>query len=146
MEERKYYHYVFSTYNRKFLLNERGVKDDLKKWFHDIAEEKQFEIIALAILADHVHILIEQKANDSSSYVMKCIKGASSHMFFKNYPNTDRYLFRKLWGSSYNCKDVDPSETKEVIYYIKNQTDKRGVDKRFIGKVNKEPRRLASGS
>jgi putative transposase len=137
---------VFSTYNGKFILDDRGVKNDLEEWFRDIAEEKQFEIIALAILADHIHALIEQKANDSSSYIMKCIKGASSHLFFKKYPNTDRHIFRKLWGGSYYSKEIDPGETKEVIYYIKNQTDKSGVDKRFTGKVNKEPRRSASGS
>lgn len=146
MEERKYYHYVFSTYNNKFVLSDRDVKDNLEKWFHCIAKEKQFEIISLAILSDHVHLLIEQKTNDSPSYIMKCVKGASSHGFFKDFPQTNRYVYRKLWGRSYFYEEINPSEMKEVIYYIKNQTDKSGVDKRFIRKVKKEPRRLASGS
>ena len=146
MEERKYCHYTFSTYNRKFVLNDRDIKCNLEKWFRDIAKDKQFEIISLAILSDHVHIPIEQKANDSPPYIMKCVKGASSHMFFKNYPNTNRCLYRKLWGRSYYFQEVDPSELKNVVYYIKNQTAASGADKRFIGKVKKEPRRLASGS
>ena len=43
MEDRKYYHYVFTTYKRQFMLNEE-IKKHLRVWFHDIAKEKKFEI------------------------------------------------------------------------------------------------------
>ena len=146
MEERRYYHYTFTTYNRKHILGDKEVNNNIHKWFHEIAKEKQFDIISLNILADHVHILIEQKLNDSPSYIMKCIKGASSHKLFKYYTNTNRYLYRKLWSRSYHCREITPNEIKEVINYIKNQTSSLGADKRYIAGVKKEPRRSASGS
>ena len=145
MEDRKYYHYVFTTYKRQFILNE-DIKEHLRAWFYDIAKEKKFEIVAMSILGDHIHLLVEQKINDTPEYIMKCIKGASSHRLFKFYPNTNRFAYRKLWGSSYNCREIPESELKTVVNYVGNQTDKMGVDKRFIAGYKVEPRRLASGS
>ncbi|MFH1709676.1 MAG: IS200/IS605 family transposase [bacterium] len=144
MEDRKYYHYVFTTYKRQFILNE-DIKKYLQAWFHDIAKEKMFKIVAMSILGDHVHLLVEQKINDAPEYIMKCIKGASSHRLFKFYPNTDRFVYRKLWGSSYNCREIPEPELKTIVNYIGNQTDKMGVDKRFKAGYKVEPRRSASG-
>ena len=145
MEDRKYYHYVFTTYKRQFILNEE-IRKPIQKWFYDIAKEKKFEIIALSVLGDHVHLLIEQKVNDNPEYIMKCIKGASSHRLFELFSNTNRFVYRKLWGRSYDCKEISKSKLNVIVNYIGNQIDKMGVDKRFKAGCKTEPRRLASGS
>ena len=138
MEERKYYHYIFAIYNRKFVLSNEDIKNNLTKLFYKTAQEKQFEIITLSILADHVHMLIEQKYNDSPSYIMKCVKGASSYGLFHHvYPNTNRFIYRKLWGRSYHCREVPVEELKGIEKYINNQIDRSGIDKRFSAVVKR---------
>ncbi|MFC1767801.1 IS200/IS605 family transposase [Candidatus Margulisiibacteriota bacterium] len=130
MEAREYYHYVFATYKRRMSLD-REIKEKLHEWFHDIASAKHFNIIAMNILDAHVHMLVEQKTNDSSAYIMRSIKGGSSYRLFLNYPNIDRVVYRKLWARSYCCRKINETGLRNLIEYIHNQTDSLGIDKRF---------------
>lgn len=103
MEERKYYHYTFTTYKRQFILN------------------------------------------DNPEYIMKCIKGTSSHRLFEFFSNTNRFVYRKLWGRSYNCREISKSGLNTIVNYIGKQMDKMGVDKRFKAGYKTKSRHLASG-
>jgi REP element-mobilizing transposase RayT len=141
MASNVYVHYIFSTYKRRQVLIDPVVISQLCEWFIMIAKEKKFIIIAVSILNDHVHLLIEHRADDTSKYVMKCIKGISSREFFKSYPKSPRFIFKKLWSKSYKACSVTPDKLNRVIGYINNQKTKDGIDKRFFI----EPTRLASG-
>ncbi|MFC1559659.1 IS200/IS605 family transposase [Candidatus Margulisiibacteriota bacterium] len=145
MKERKYYHYMFVTYKKRYIF-ESAVRKYLREKFYDVAKSKKIDIISLAVLGDHVHVLIEQKYNDSPAYIMKCMKGYTSYKLFREYPNMDRAVYRKLWARSYCCREVSASDLKIIQDYIKNQINVPGVDKRFIDENKMEPRRSASGS
>ena len=134
MKERKYYHYVFVTYKNRYII-EGDIKEYLKRIFGEIAKRKNIKIISLAILSDHVHMLIEQKQNDLPAYIMKCFKGYSSYKLFHEPPNIDRLIYRKLWARSYYRREVSASELRIVDDYIKHQINKLGEDKRFINKT-----------
>ena len=97
--------------------------------FQEIAREKGFRILACDILADHVHVLIEQEVV-SYSTIMKYLKGISARRFFSVYPS-NRFVDRKLWGRSYYYQKVDEEELGRVINYIKSQKTEEGLDKRY---------------
>ncbi len=125
------YHYVFSTYMRKQILEDQEAVNLLKNAFFEIAKEKQFKILACEILTDHVHILIEQDYSVSASCVMKFLKGISSKKFFSTF-KVNRLEFKKLWGRSFYAKKIKPSEVQNIVNYINNQRILGRIDKRYV--------------
>jgi len=126
-----FYHYTFGTYKGKQLLEDKELRAFLKTLFNEIAKEKGFEIIECEILTDHVHMLIEQGYQITTSVVMKFIKGISSRRLFQKYP-TNRFEIRKLWGRSFNARKISNEQKEQVVQYIKSQRNKNGIDKRFV--------------
>jgi len=112
------------------LLEGKEIRNFLLKTFNEIANGKGFKVIECEILADHVHMLIEQPYTISTSSVMKFIKGASARYLFKQYP-TNRYDIRKLWARSYNYRKITEKQKETVINYIKGQRDENDIDKRY---------------
>jgi REP element-mobilizing transposase RayT len=134
-------HYVFSTYRRKKSLDD-WIAAELAVIFDEICKEKGFGLIAQNILVDHVHLLIKKKSTDCNEYIMKMIKGISSHHFFEKYPS-NRYAYRKLWSRGYRAREIkEETQLEEAIDYIEKQKIK-GLDKRI--RLNWKPRRLVSG-
>ena|GEM_PF-1309958 len=123
------YHYTFNVYKGKELLINREVQCFLRDIFHKISVEKGFEILECEILSDHVHMLINQSYNVSTSYVMKNIKGISSRRLFQKY-DVNRYEVRKLWGRSFHVRKIDNAQKAIVSNYIKSQRTYEGIDKR----------------
>ncbi|MFH1576865.1 MAG: transposase [Candidatus Margulisiibacteriota bacterium] len=80
-----YYHYIFRTYKKKSSLLLPEFKTKLGGDFVNIAQEKGFNLIAHAILEDHVHMLVKQLESDKTDYVMRMFKGISSRRFFQEY-------------------------------------------------------------
>ena len=127
-----YYHYVFRTYKKYNILTDKDIVKDLSNYFYEISKEKGFHIDKLSILADHVHMLIKQKQSDNLSYIMKAIKGISARKLFKNY-NSNRFVYRKLWGRSFFAEEIKPENINKIRYYIKGQK-RSGIDKRAISR------------
>ncbi|MBU0671625.1 MAG: IS200/IS605 family transposase [Candidatus Margulisbacteria bacterium] len=136
----KTFHYTFSTYKRKKILNGNIVKE-LAIIFIDICREKELRLICQNILVEHVHLLVEKKASDSNEYVMKMIKGISSRQFFKKNPS-NRLEFRKLWGRGYRAEEImGEQHLRHIIAYIEGQKV-NGIDKRI--KPIWKPRRTST--
>ena len=137
----KTFHYAFSTYNRKRIL-EGDIANDLSKIFENICLEKGFALICHNILVEHVHLLIKKRDNDKNEYAMKTIKGISSRMMFEKYPS-NRFEFRKLWGRGYRAYEIkSEQDLNRVVEYIKTQKV-NGIDKR--AQPNWKPRRSVAG-
>lgn len=125
-----YFHYIFKTYKGKSSLKHNEFKLKLNAEFEQIAKDKGFNLLASNILEDHVHLLIQQSATDSTNYVMRMFKGIASRRFFQEYPS-NRLVDRKLWGRGYYARKVSESDLPQVITYIKNQVGADGYDKRY---------------
>ncbi|MCX5750059.1 MAG: IS200/IS605 family transposase [Candidatus Saganbacteria bacterium] len=131
----KIVHYVFNTYKRKPILVPE-IAADLEQLFTSICEERGFKLLCQNILIEHVHILIEKKETESNEYIMQMIKGVSARRIFKKY-DTNRFVFRKLWGRSYRAEAIEgESHLQRIRQYIKNQKID-GVDKRITSIGNR---------
>jgi REP element-mobilizing transposase RayT len=131
-----FYHYVFKTYKSRSILIDKDVVSFLYKTFYQIAKLKGFKIISCNILADHIHCLVEFKKSHRVDYIMRIIKGTASRLFFEKY-DTNRYVYRKLWGRSYYAEKIDPDKLNMLCKYINNQKI-NGIDKRYILSRNRD--------
>lgn len=121
-----YIHLVFSTLNRKPLLNSPELR--IKVWKH-IKENSAGEGIFLEMVngfADHCHCLISLSSNQTVEKVVQLIKGESSFWINKNNLTSEKFN----WQDEYFAVSVSKSMIDQVRNYIKNQ-EKHHAQKSF---------------
>ncbi len=76
------YHIVWCTkYRRKVLTG--GADDDCKKLLQEIAKEYSFRILAMEVMPDHVHVLVDAKPQFFISDMVKIMKGGIARRLFQ---------------------------------------------------------------
>lgn len=109
-------HVIFTTRQKKEMITpalERRLHAYIRKQLYDIG-------CTLNIIngtANHVHCLFLLNAQQSTSVVVKQIKGASSH--FVNHNNLTEEKFS--WQSGYTAYSVSESAVPAVFKYIQDQ-------------------------
>ena len=78
------YHLVWCTKYRKKVLKD-GIDLECKKMLQDLAEEYQFQILAMEVMPDHIHMLVEIPPKMSVSGFMGYLKGKSALMMFDRH-------------------------------------------------------------
>lgn len=111
------YHFVFIPKYRKSILDK--YKDDLKEIFHQIAEKWGFEILALEIMPDHVHLFVSAPPKYAPAQIIKIFKGASSRELGKRYPESK--TSSSLWTRSYFVATAGNVSADVIMEYIKEQ-------------------------
>jgi len=112
------YHLVWSTKYRKKVITKQ-VETSLVRIFHEIAEEKDFQIREMEIMPDHVHVFASAHPKVSPSYIFKMLKGISARKLFISHPE----LKKKLWGGHL----WNPSTYIETIGHISEETVKKYI-------------------
>ena len=102
---------------------------DIQKYFESY-DKKMYELIALVVMPNHIHILFKQK--DVLKNIMRILKGGSAHI-------VNKALDRKgqVWAGDYFDKLIRDEEHFSLVYaYIKYNAIKAGLDdanERFYG-------------
>ena len=118
------YHIEWCPKYRFNVLGKESHKQDMEDILQCIAVEYGMRVEELAVMPDHVHIVVHVKPCMSLARAAQLLKGRSSFEFFKKHPNM-RLRYRKghFWAPS-NCYittgSVDLDGTKE---YVRNQQD-----------------------
>ena len=110
------YHFVFIPKYRSILDRYR---DDLEEIFYQIAEKWGFEILALEIMPDHVHLFISAPPKYAPAQIIKIFKGASSRELGKRYPECKESS--ELWTRSYFVATAGNVSADVIMEYIKEQ-------------------------
>lgn len=63
-------------------------------------KEMDIEIIDIAVNPDHVHLFIKYPPKHSVSYIAKIIKGKSSRILRKEFPQLKEWCGDNLWAPS----------------------------------------------
>ena len=118
----EYCHYVFSTRDRAPVFGSPELEDALREIICRVAIEKGFDLEELAVMPDHVHLLIRRKLTDSHTYIMKSIKGISARRLFEFEPDL-KYDLRadRLWARGYYVRPVPLDKVNIARRYIQNQ-------------------------
>ena len=123
-KHRLLFHLVFRPkYRRKVLRFD--LKTRLIELFKQCCVLNDWVIHELEVMPDHVHMLIQINPKDSISDVMQYIKGGSSNVIRKEYPELEEFLWgESLWGDGYFVESVGRTTEKAIREYI-NQQDKQ---------------------
>ena len=94
------YHLVWCTKYRKQVLK-NGLDAECKKMLYELAEEYRFQILAMEVMPDHIHLLLDCKPE----------------------------LKRELWGGhllnpSYCAVTVSDRSRDQVMAYIEGQKER----------------------
>ncbi|WP_258112661.1 IS200/IS605 family transposase [Alicyclobacillus sp. SP_1] len=113
------YHVVWCPkYRRRVLTSE--VEERLKAILHEVAEERQAEIIELEVMPDHVHLLVEVDPQFGIHRLVRLMKGRSSHHLREEFPWLKKRL-PTLWTNSYFVSTVGGAPLAVIKQYIENQ-------------------------
>ncbi len=123
-KHRLLFHLVFSPkYRRRVLLG--VIARRLNELFAQACEMNDWEIHELNMQKDHVHMLLQINPKESLSYVMQILKGGSSFVLRKEYPDLEEFLWGdSFWADGFFAESVGTKNEKVIRDYIKNQDKK----------------------
>ena len=115
------YHIVWCTKYRKPILN-NGLDDELKELFRELSQEYEFSIIAMEVMPDHVHLLLDCKPQFFISDMIKIMKGNTARKLFMAHPELKKSLWGgHLWNPSYFAATVSDRTIEQINKYIEEQ-------------------------
>ncbi|MCC3440016.1 MAG: IS200/IS605 family transposase [Oscillatoriales cyanobacterium] len=92
------YHFVFiPKRHKKVLLGDVATRT--RQIFLELSIEKGWDILALEVAPDHVHLFVAVKPTDTPVLVVKLFKGRSSRFLREEFPELKK--LPSLWTSSY---------------------------------------------
>ncbi len=109
------YHLVWAPKYRKWIL--RGeIRDRVTDLFNEIAEHHGFEIEAMEIAKDHVHVLLSFPPRYSIAKVVGTLKAVSARAVRAEFPEVKRQLWGgEFWEDGYFARTVGDQVTKDVV-------------------------------
>ena len=115
-------HIVWIPKYRKPILD--GYQDEMKSILYSIAERKHWEILAVEVMPDHVHLFVSVPPAVAPSEVVKAFKGQSGRLFLMNHPEfTDPRYDNSLWAPSYFVASAGDVSSEIINAYIEGQYD-----------------------
>ncbi len=102
-----FFHLAWTTRDRKPFIN-ASTRDFLDDYFRRIAVRRHVEIVALAILQTHVHLLIRTRPQVDLSSLVQDLKGGSSHAANRVAGN----VLGLRWASEYSATTVSPRQVR----------------------------------
>lgn len=125
------YHFIFSTKERRPLIDS-GMKPRLYDYIGGVVRRKEGTLLAIGGVADHVHLLVRWRTDETIADLVRDVKAGSSGWVHDTWP--EHRLF--AWQSGYGAFTVSRSQQKRVEAYIANQERhhaRSGYDKELIG-------------
>jgi len=115
------YHIVWSVkYRKEILIGQIELR--FKEIVYSIAEDKNFLVITLETMPDHVHIFASAHPKISPSYIVKMLKGISARKLFLEFPEIKQRLWKhRLWNSSFYIETIGSVSEENVKRYIERQ-------------------------
>ena len=115
-------HIVWIPKYRKPILD--GYQDEMKNILYSIAERKHWEILAVDVMPDHVHLFVSVPPAVAPSEVVKAFKGQSGRLFLMNHPEfTDPRYDNSMWAPSYFVASAGDVSSEIIKAYIEGQYD-----------------------
>jgi putative transposase len=114
------YHLVFIPKCRKRVLYGK-IRKYLGPVFHELARQRECEILEGHMVQDHVHMLIKIPPKYSVAEVVGYIKGKSAISVARQFSGCKRnFNGEKLWARGYAVSTVGFEEA-QIRSYIRNQ-------------------------
>lgn len=116
---RVWIHLVWSTKNRKPLLQNQQIRRQMFAHITENARQKGIYLDSVSGWTDHVHALISLGPDQTIAKTAQLLKGESSH-----WANEQRIISHKFeWQDAYYAVSVSDSSTESVRRYIRGQEE-----------------------
>ena len=109
-----YAHIVWSTWRRQECIARRVV-DDVRLAVEDAATRTSSVVRALAILSDHVHIVLSLRPSSRLSDFIRLAKSGSSYRSGQRIPGSVK------WSRGFYVRSLGARELDQVIAYVHHQ-------------------------
>ena len=116
------YHFVWCPKRRRKILI-GDVAHRLQEIIFELCTENDWRLVALEIMPDHVHLLLNTDPTYAPSVIMKKIKGRASHHLRKEFHDLKTKL-PTLWTPSYFVATTGNASTETIQKYIESQKGK----------------------
>ena len=111
-----YFHLAWTTLSRKPMIN-GPTRDFLDEFLRRTAVRERAEVVAVAILQTHVHVLVRSGPRVDLSRLVQLMKGGSSYAASRLAGN--RLGLR--WAREYSATTVSPKSLARAVHYIETQ-------------------------
>lgn len=115
------YHFIFVPKRRKAVLVQ-DVAKRLQEIIFELVTEHNWKLIALEIMPDHVHMLINAPTDESAAQIARWVKGRAARVLRLEFPQLKKLPC--LWSPSYFVATTGQVSTDTVMKYIENQRNK----------------------
>ena len=115
------YHFVFVPKRRKSVLI-GDIANRLQAIIFELVSEHGWKLIALEIMPDHVHFLLNAPTHESAADIARWIKGRASKILREEFPSLKK--LPSLWSPSYFVATTGQVSTDTVRKYIEGQKGK----------------------
>ena len=132
---KNYLHIVFSTKNRKPLIDE-GIENELYSYLAGICNKLECYPIKVGGYTNHVHVLCNLSKRMALVKLMEELKSHSSKWI---KTKGDKYS-NFYWQDGYGAFSVNPREVEVVVKYIENQKEhhrKKSFQEEFVAFLEK---------
>ncbi len=107
-------------YRRRVLRGKIAIR--LRRLLYEACKVNRWWIGEIAIQPDHVHIIIQIKASDSVAEVVQTLKGGTSRVVRREFPELEEFLWGdSLWADGYFAESIGQVNEEIVRKYIKEQ-------------------------
>jgi len=114
------YHIVWSVKYRHKILRDK-IATRLKEIMLQVAEDKEFIIKSMEIMADHIHLFATAHPKISPFYIVKMSKGISGRLLLKEFSELKNKLRKgHLWNPSYYVETIGHISEETVKKYIED--------------------------
>lgn len=118
------YHIVWVTKYRKPIFV-GAIEQDVKDYLLKTLKSLDMNIIAMKIMPDYIHLLVDCKPQLRLSDAIKILKGNTARWLFLDHPEIKKQLCGgHLWNPSYFVATVNDRGLKQVTDYINSQKTK----------------------
>jgi len=116
------YHVVWCPKYRRPVLT-GPVRDRCEELIRARAAEREWRVVALEVMPDHVHLFVKAHPKDSPSYIANQLKGFTSRALRAEFPHL-RSRLPTLWSKSYFTATVGAVSAATVRRYIDTQYER----------------------
>jgi putative transposase len=113
------FHVVWCPKYRRRVLGGR-IEERLKQIVREVVEEKGAWLVALEVMPDHVHLLVEVDPQFGVHKLVKAVKGRTSRVLREEFP-TLRSRLPTLWTNSYFVATTGGAPLAAVKRYVEQQ-------------------------
>jgi putative transposase len=113
------YHLIFCPKRTKSVLVDE-VATECERLIREKCQQKNWHVVSLAVMPDHVHLFVRVFPTDAAADVVKEVKGYTAHELRLRFPHL-KQRFPSMWTRSYFAASAGNVSDSTIRAYIAAQ-------------------------